>query len=229
VFWEKLGAQLPLDSPLIDEAGGAVSLLDVTTQTPTLLVLGYYRCQKLCSVLRREIFETLGKSNLVAGRDYNLVFLSVDPKETPADAREAKAETLTGFSAPGAQSGWRFLTAREHESAAIAQAVGFDYAYDGKSLAHPLGIAVLTTRGVVSTYLFGLGVDTEAIQRALQRAASNEISAAASPVMLLCFNFDAMSGRYSLDIVKMLRIVSGGFAFVGAAFILRALRRERLS
>lgn len=228
-FRESLGAKLPLDSALIDETGSVVKLSDVIAQAPTLLVLGYFRCRKLCSVLRHELFETLGTSDLVAGRDYSLVFLSVDPKETSSDAREARAEALASFSGAGAQSGWRFLTGREDDAASIAGTVGFDYANDGKSLAHPLGGAVITREGIVSSYLFGFGLDAAAIRRALKRARFNEITAAGSPVRLLCWNFDATTGRYSLDILKLLRLVSGGFAIAGAVFVIRALRRERVS
>lgn len=228
-FREKLGVQLPLDSALADETGSAVRLSDVLTHAPTLLVLGYFRCRKLCNVLRHELFETLGTSDLVAGRDYSLVFLSVDPKETSSDAREARAEALANFSVRGTQTGWRFLTGQENDVAAIARTVGFGYANGGKSLVHPLGVAVITREGVVSSYFFGFGLDVTTIRRALGRAASNEIATTGSPVMLLCSNYDATTGRYSLDILKLLRLVSGGFAVAGAVFIIRGLRRERIS
>jgi protein SCO1 len=228
-YRQRLGAQLPLDVMLLDETGNGLSLATLMEHKPTLLILGYFGCRRLCNVFRAETLDTLSSSDLVAGRDYLLLIVSVDPSETTDDAARAKAQSLASFPGAGKKSGWRFLTAAPDAIARVSSAVGFEYAYDEtrNSFAHPVGLAVLTPNGVVSSYLLGFGVTIEAIRAALARAATEEIVTAAAPLMLVCFDFDAATSRYSLAVMKLLRFLAGGLALVVALLLLLASTRER--
>jgi protein SCO1 len=117
-FHQKLGSRLPLDVALLDDSGQKLRLAELTGGGPSLLLFGYFRCRKLCGVLRDDVLATLAASGVRAGRDYDLLALSVDPGETPADVAHAKADSIARFPTPGAQEHWRFLTGSRE---AIAQ------------------------------------------------------------------------------------------------------------
>ena len=203
------GAQLPLDTPLTDEAGRAVRLQDAFGVRPVVLDLGYFHCPSLCGVVRNDLFRALQASGLKGGEDYTLVALSIDPAETPRDAAEAKAADLA--QAPFATGdGWHYWTGSAPALAAVEAAVGFRARYDAefKQFLHPAGLVVLTRGGVVSGYLQGVGYAGGDLRTAVLRAGEGGIAQAALPILLLCFHFDAATGRYTLAIEKVLRLMA---------------------
>ena len=203
------GAQAPLDTRLRDEAGHEIRLADVIGREPVILDLGYFHCPSLCGIARADLFKALEVSGLKGGQDYDLVSLSIDPAETPKDAAEAKAADLA--QAPFATgAGWHYLTGTEPSISAVASAVGFPMRYDAefKQFLHPAGLVVLTPSGVVSRYLQGLGYSGGDLRAAVAQADQGTIAAAASPILLLCFHYDAATGRYTLAVEKVLRIMA---------------------
>jgi protein SCO1/2 len=228
---QRLGDSLPLDTALIDDVGERLRLADLTNRGPTLLLFGYFRCRKLCGVLRDDVLATLAAGGARAGRDYDLLAVSVDPEETPADAARAKADSMARFPTPGAQAHWRFLTGSRQAITRVAQAAGFDFVYDEtrKNLAHPIGVVIATPPGRISAYLPGLDFDAAKLHGALARAAAGGIATPASSVLLLCFDFDQTTGRYTLAIMKALRLSVIGFLLAGAGLVVHAARRREAS
>lgn len=197
------GARLPLNTVLRDEAGHAVSLFQVFHGRPVILDLGYYHCPSLCGVVRADLFNALASSGLVGGRDYTLLAVSIDPAETANDAAEAKARDVALM--PDAAD-WHYLTGA---AAPIEAAVGFHARYDARlrQFLHPAGLVVLTADGVVSGYLLGVGYSGGDLRAAVVRARDGGIAQAVLPVLLLCFHYDATTGRYTLAIEKVLRLM----------------------
>ena len=224
------GAALPLDVRLADSDGRVATLGAMIGHTPTLLVLGYYTCPSLCGVIRDDLFAALAASGLATPRDYHLVFLSIDPSERPRDAAQALAADLARAPATGARQGWHFATADAATIASVSRAVGYRSRYDVtlKQFLHPAGVVVLTRGGRVSSYLLGVGYQPAAVRSALGVARIDEIGARASPVLLLCFHYDPLTGRYSLAIVKLLRIM-GGLTILTILGLLALLYRRRPS
>ncbi len=206
-----------------------VRLADLFEGKPLVLALGYFHCPNLCSVVRADLFDALRASELMAGRDYALVALSIDPSETRADAAAAKAEDLQRYPAPGAAQNWHFLTGTFDAVQAVANAVGFRQRFDPalKQFAHPAGIIFATPTGAVSSYLLGVGYQPADVRLGVTRAASGNIAALASPVLLLCYDYNPATGRYTLAVMKLLRLAAAIMVAAMAGALFLAFRREK--
>ena len=201
------GATVPLDGGLTDEAGHPFQR---ATDRPTILDLGYFHCPSLCGTVRADLFNALASSGLANGVDYDLVALSIDPAESPADAASAKSADRA--QAPFlTETGTHYLTGTPGAITAIGNAVGFRDRFDPalKQFLHPTGLVVLTRTGIVSSYLLGVGYNSGDVRAAVLRAGEGGIAQAALPVLLLCFHFDSTTGRYTLAIEKVLRLMAG--------------------
>ncbi len=197
------GALLPMDQQLVDDTGRQVRLGELFSGKPVVIALGYFRCPNLCGVVRDDLFSALDAAGLSTPQDYTVLVVSIDPAEGPADAARAKQDDLARYPTPGAAYGWHFLTG---PSGALQRSVGYRAAFDAQSkqFIHPSGIVVATPGGAVSGYLLGVGYQPGALRQAIARAASSVIAPAPSPVLLLCFHYDATTGRYTLAIEKVL-------------------------
>ena len=227
-YTQRLGGQVPPTLALLDEAGHATTLGTLIDHKPTLLMLGYFACPALCGVVRDDAFNALSESGLRLPGDYSLVFVSIDPAERPRDAAAAKAADLARYPLPGAASGWHFATADAASIDRIAQAVGYHSRYDVslKQFLHPAGLVVLTPDAIVSGYLLGVGYQPGAMVAALAQARAGTIGQHAPSILLLCFHYDPSTGRYSLAILKVLRLM-GGVTLVLVLALLVLLHRRR--
>jgi len=202
------GAQLPLATTVRDEAGRSTTLGNLIGPTPVVLDLGYYHCPSLCGVVRADLFNAIAASGLAPGRDFSVLAVSIDPAETPEDAASARAADLKASPAIAAAS-LHYITAPEAGIRAIAGAIGFRQSWDAqyKQFIHPAGLVVLTRGGAVSSYLLGAGFTGGDLRAAVLRAGDGGIAQAALPILLVCFHFDSTTGRYTLAIVKLLRLL----------------------
>ncbi len=207
---ERPGARLPVHERFIDADGRAVSIEQLARGLPVLLIPAYFHCPNLCGVVRASLFHALASTDAVAGRDYSLLALSIAPAETPSDARAARARDLAAFPLRGGSTGWHYLTGTPAQVGAVLHAIGFKdrpSGVEGQYL-HPAGLVALTPAGTVSSYLLGVGYTPVAVRSALARAGAGRIAAASEPLLLLCFHYDALTGRYSLEILKVLRLAA---------------------
>jgi len=205
---QRPGASLPLQTGFTDDTGRPVSLRDMAGTSPLILDLGYFHCPSLCGVVRADLFSALQQSGLVPGRDYSLIAASIDPAETPADAAAARQADAAEFPRLHAAA-FHYLTGSQPAISALEQAVGFRARYDPRyrQFLHPSGIVFLSRDGVVSSYLLGVGYKAGDIRAAVIRARAGGIARAALPLLLLCFHFDSSTGRYTLAITKILRLM----------------------
>ena len=204
-FSPQPGISLPLAAVLREADGRDVALRQIVGNRPVLVALGYFACPALCGVVRDDLFAALAGSGLVAGRDYTLLFVSIDPAEGPADAAKALRDDLARYPLPGAAEGWHFLTG---DAAAVEASVGFRSRFDValKQFLHPAGVVVATPGGVVSGALMGVGYQAGDLRAAVVEARDGGLEQAIQPVLLLCFHYDAVTGRYSLEVLKVLRL-----------------------
>jgi protein SCO1/2 len=179
--------------------------------------------------VRVDLFDALHASGMIAGRDYSLVALSIDPSETSAEAVAAKADDLQRYPSPGAGENWHFLTGPSDAVQAVADAVGFHNRFDPefKQFVHPVGIVFATPAGIVSSYLLGVGYRPGDVRLGVTRAQWGSIASAALPVLLLCYHFDPSTGRYTLAILKLLRLAGIITAVTIAGTLFLAFRRDR--
>ncbi|WP_237477355.1 SCO family protein [Lichenibacterium dinghuense] len=241
-FEQRPGAAVPAAPAFTEADGRRIAFGDLLGHRPVVLALGYFSCPTLCSVVRDDLLEALSHTGLRAGADYDLASVSIDPAETPADAAKAEADDAARY--PGAAGapvvagggttplppGWHFLTGDGASVAAVAAAVGFRSRYDAhlKQFLHPAGIVVLTPEGRVSGYVLGVGYHAGDLRTAVTVASTGGIARAALPLLLLCFHFDAETGRYSLSVMKVLRAAGVVTVLAIAGTMLLAFRRERV-
>jgi protein SCO1 len=224
----QLGRNLPLDATFTDEDGRRIALGDIAVGRPTVLALGYYACPALCGVIRDDLLTALGRSGLSTPADYQVVFVSIDPHETVADAYKAWSDDRARYPTAGSGDGWHFLTGASASVAALEQAVGYYSRYDLglKQFIHPAGIVVLTPRGAVSGYVLGIGYQPGDLRAAIIRASSGGVEQTVQPVLLLCFHFDPTTGRYTFAIMKVLRLTGLLTVLTLIAVMLILRRRE---
>jgi protein SCO1 len=229
-YQERPGARLPEQILFRDSDGRAVRLGDLAQGVPLILVPAYLRCPNLCGVVRASLLGALQHADLHAGRDYVLAVLSIDPTETSAEASAAKASDLSAFGSGRTQPYWHYLTGTASNITAATDAVGFRNRFDPESqqFIHPAGIVFVTAEGVVSNYLLGVGYTPVEVRSALHSAGVGRIAAAAAPLLLICFHFDPTTGRYSLEILKVLRLAGVLTVLTIAGLVFLLFRRERL-
>lgn len=224
-FEQKLGATVPLQLPFHTARGETVTLDELLRARPTLLVAGYYHCTGLCGAVRAGVAQAVARSGLKPGRDFNVVLFSIDPHDNSAFARSVQRHDAHQF--PDARvPDWIYLTGDASASAALSAAIGFRYAVDAGSgqYRHPAGIVLLTPRGQIAQYLFGVQFPARTLRLALVSASQGGIGNAVDRLLLLCSHYDAAAGRYSPLIERVLTMLCLGAAFaLGAGIML--LRR----
>ena len=170
----------------------------------------------LCTLVLNDLTRGMNALDLSAGDDFQVVTVSFDPKETPALAADKKQTYLQSYRRPHADDGWHFLTGDEASIHALTAAVGFRYKWDPKfnQFIHPSGIMILTPRGVLSRYFFGVDYDLKDLKLSLQEASGNKIGTLTDQVLLYCFHYDPTSGKYTLMVTRMLKV--GGVVTLAA-------------
>jgi protein SCO1/2 len=228
-YQQKPGARLPSNETFRDATGREVRLADLLHGKPAILALGYFSCPNLCGVVRADLYNALSRTGMIAGKDYTLIALSIDPAETSSDAAKAKATDIAQYPLPGAARDWHFLTGSAGDVRAVGDAVGFRDRFDPKlkQFLHPAGLVFITPGGVVSSYLLGVGYAARDVRLGVTRASTGTIAARALPVLLLCFHFDPTTGRYTLAILKLLKLGAGLTVLVVGGMLFLAFRRER--
>jgi protein SCO1/2 len=223
---QRPGNQVPLETKFIDWHGNAITLGQAIGHRPAILAVGYFHCPNLCGLVRNDLMNAL--SRLDASRPYSLVVLSIDPTETPQDARSARSADIAQFDRLAETADWHYLTGPAASISAVTQAVGFRSRYDtaDKQFLHPAGLVFLTGSGTVSSYLLGLGYQPSDVGLGITRA-TNGVTARALPILLLCFHYDPATGRYSLAIIRTLQLGAALTVLVVGGTVVLALRRER--
>ena len=225
---QKLDAQVPLDLQFRDERGATVTLRQFFRSRPVILTLVYYQCPMLCTFVLNGVLTSAKDISFDMGKDFEVVTVSIDPAETPLLA-ESKHTMYAGlYGRPGAISGWHFLTGQEAAIRQLAAAVGFRYVYDKESqqFAHASGILVLTPQGRVSRVLYGISYPPRDLRFALVEASGGKIGTPVDQILLACYHYDPMTGKYGLLVSRVIR--AAGIATVvaigGLVLVLR--RRE---
>src|SRR5580693_8345079 len=207
-FEPQLNAHLPLDLAFRDEAGRDVQLRQYFTQKPVLLALVYYGCPMLCNQTEQGVVGALRMLSFNPGRDYEVVFVSFDPRESPDMAAQKKESAMTHFRRPETASGWHFLTGRKESIDALTKGANFRYSFDQKSnlFAHASGIMLLTPDGRISRYFYGVEYPARDLRLGLVDASAGKIGTPVDRALLFCYQYDPTSARYSASILKIIRL-----------------------
>ena len=229
-FDQRLGESLPLDLPFRDETGKAVRLGDYFGAKPVLLAFVYYRCPVLCPQIIIGTAAAMQGVPYEPGREFEVVFVCFDPEDTPETAAERKSSAVERYGKPGSAAGWHFLTGDADSIARLTTATGFRYAWDPtiRQFAHASGVMIATPDGRLARYLYGVEYAPKDLKLALFEAGEGRIGGLSEKLMLLCFNYDAALGKYtiaSLFAVKIAGAVTLAVLIFSMVWMLRSERR----
>jgi protein SCO1/2 len=225
---QRIGQQIPLDLTFKNEVGREVRLSEFFTGKPVVLALAYYECPMLCTQVLNGMTGALKTLSFNAGKDFEVVVVSIDPKDNFRLAANKKASYLEHYGRPETAAGWHFLTGAESSIAPLAEAIGFRYTYDSniKQYAHGAAIYVATPK-VVSRYLMGIDFAPRDLRLALVEASNNVLGSVVDQVLLLCYHYDPTMGKYGAATINAVR---AGFILTVTGFLtflFVSLRSER--
>jgi protein SCO1/2 len=226
---QKLDEQLPLDLTFKDQSGKTVQLRDYFGDKPVLLSFAYYECPMLCTLVLNGAVKAMRAMPLELGRDFVAVNISFNPREGPELAAAKRETYLREYGKPAAREAWHFLTGDEENIRRATQAAGFRYVWDEatQQYAHASAIMVLTPEGKFARYFYGIEYIERDLRLGLVEAASGKIGSKVDQVLLLCFHYDPMTGKYGLMITRVIQVLGSATALVLGSFVILMLRRER--
>jgi protein SCO1/2 len=226
---QKLNSQVPLDLEFVDESGQTVKLADYFGKKPVILTLVYFECPMLCTLILNGTVRALRTLDFSAGKEFEVITVSINPKETPQLATEKKSQYLDSYRREGAEKGWHFLTGREDQIRPLADAVGYRYAYDPETgqYAHASGIMVLTPEGKVARYFYGVEYAPRDIRLGLIEASQEKIGSPVDQVLLYCFHYNPLTGKYSFAIMSVLRVAGALTVLAIAGLLFFFIRRDK--
>lgn len=226
---QRLNQQVPLSLVFKDESGRLVPLSTFFHSRPVLLALVYYRCPMLCTLVLNGVVESLKTLPFTPGRDFEVLSVSFDPKDTAEIAAATKARYLARYGRAGTEKGWHFLIGDEADIRALTNAVGFHYRYDPatEQFAHASCIMLLTPKGRLSRYFYGVTYAPTDVRLGLVEASQNEIGNAVDQILLFCYHYDAASGKYAAVVMNAARIGGAAFVLIAGSFLFMLWRRDR--
>ncbi len=224
---QHLNQQLPLDAQFVDDTGKQVRLGDYFGKHPAILTLVYFNCPMLCSEEMDGLSGALEMVNLKPGKDFDIIVVSIDPADTPAQAAVKKAYYVKRYGHPETAAGWHFLTGQRPSIDAVTNAVGFGYVRvpgpDGKltQFAHASSIEVVTPGGKLAQYYLGVEYSPKDIMLGLIEASDNKIGSPVANILTYCYHYDPQTNKQSLKVVRVLQLGGmvtvaglGGFMFL---------------
>jgi protein SCO1/2 len=205
---QRLNEQIPPQLIFRDETGKTVHLADYFGHRPMILNLVYYQCPMLCGEVLSGLESAMRVLKFDIGKEFDVLTVSFDPRETPEMATAKKTEFLKRYKRPGAELGWHFLTGPQESIAALTKAAGFQYEYIDKTgqFAHATAIMILTAGGRISQYYYGVEFAPKDLRLGLVQASDNKIGTLVDQVLLYCYHYDPATGKYSAIITRIIRL-----------------------
>jgi protein SCO1 len=227
-FDQHLNQPLPLELAFRDETGKGVRLGDYFGASPVILAFAYYGCGTLCPVVMRNLADKLVRLGRTGDTPLQVVIVSFDPGDSPALAAKKKAALFKPASHRDERD-WHLLTGNSGAIDALTRAAGFRYVYDiaTHQYAHPAGIVVVTPQGRISRYFFGFDSTAGDLRGALANAADERVATPVQRLLLLCFHYDPVTGKYSATILETLRAMALLMLLAALAWLAARLWRER--
>jgi len=228
-FEQHPGQQISRDLIFRDENGRTLKLGDLFGKRPLILVLGYYRCPMLCTIINDGLINALENLRANVGADFDVIDLSIDPSEKSVLAAEKKALYLRRYGRSGAASGWHCLVGDEKSITQLSDQLGYRYLYDPetKQYAHPSGVIVLMPDGKISRYVFGVTFNSTELRDAIAAAKEGKPGSVLSQLFLLCYHYSPITGKYGGLILSILRGASVLTLLAVIGFVALMLRRDR--
>ncbi len=218
----QVGRSLPLDVPFIAHDERSTNLREVLGQRPVVLCLVYFECPMLCRLAADGVMRAVSSMSEQVGQDFDVIFISFDPRDTPARARAARDHALSQYTRAGAKAGLHFLTGSQASIDAITRAVGFHYAWDEatQQFSHAAGLMIVAPDGVITEYLDGVNFSPRSLASAVERAQRNELTQTQALAFVRCYLYDPTTGKFGAAVQWTIRALAlATVAFIGAAIV----------
>lgn len=204
---QKLNAAIPLDTMVVDQNGDTVPLRNFFHGKPVLIAPVYYSCPMLCSQILNGVVAGLRPLSLKPGRDFEIVAISFDPRDTVEVAKEKRDHYAHSYSSHDGVNGWHFLTGSEASIKPVMDALGFRYRWDStaKMFIHASGVMLITPEGRISRYLYGVEFEPKDLKLGLIEASHDRIGSPVDQVLLFCYHYDPATGKYGAAVINLLR------------------------
>lgn len=229
---QKLNTKIPLDLVFRDEHGQQVPLSRYfSSGKPVILAPVYYRCPMLCTQILNGLTSALKAVSFDPGRDFEVVAFSFDPLDTPELAAQKKDMYMRRYGRSNTANGFHFLSGEEGNIKKLMDAVGFHYRYDPaiEQYAHASGVMIITPDGRLSKYFYGVEYTPRDLRLGLVEASHNKIGSPVDKILLFCYHYDPVTGKYGAIAMNMVRLAGAGFVLIGGVFLFASIRRERRS
>ena len=225
---QRLNSQLPLDATFRDEDGQTVPLGKYFGKRPVVLALVYYECPMLCTQILNGMVRAAKVMTFTPGKDYDVVAISFDARETPKQAMLKKQIYMKDYGHPETANGWHFLTGDLSSIKRVTDAVGFRYKWDvyTATFAHASAIYVLTPDGKLSKYFYGIEYSPKDMRFGLVEASQNKIGNAVDQILLFCYHFDPTTAKYTVFALDLLRVAGAATVLTLGGFVFIMLRRD---
>jgi len=208
---EKLGDILPLDLTFYNEKSDTVTLGSLINK-PTILSFVYFDCPGLCSPLLDGIADVVSKMDLAIGKDYNIITISFNTKDTPEKARVKKLNFIQKIK-ENDRVNWTYLTGDLENIQKITEAAGFRYKPTGLDFAHPATIIMLSPKGKITRYLYGVSFLPFDVKMAIAESQQGLARPTRSKILQYCFGYDTVTRSYTLQFTRLI----GTFMLLAAA------------
>jgi protein SCO1/2 len=223
---QRLNQQIPPELQFRDEQGNTVTLGRYFGKRPLILNLVYYTCPMLCGEVLNGLTSALSVMTFDVGRDFDVLTISFNPRETPELAAAKKQLYLKRYGRSSAAAGWHFLTGSDQSITALARAAGFEYQYDPQTgqYAHATAIMVLTPAGKISQYYYGVEYQPRDLRLGLVQASQAKIGTVVDQVLLYCYHYDPRTGKYTAVVTKVLKIAGLATMLILGTFLIVMFR-----
>ena len=225
---QHLDEQIPPNLTFRDETGKSVQLGDYFGRRPLILNLVYYQCPMLCGEVLAGLQGAMRALKFDVGKEFDVITVSFDPRETPEMAAAKKADSLKRYGRAGAAEGWHFLTGPQASIDALTKAAGFQYEYDPKigQFAHATAILVLTPQGKIAQYYYGVEYSPKDLRLGLVQASQGKIGTVVDEVLLYCYHYDPQTGKYGAIVSRILRLAALATMLILGIFLAVMFRRS---
>ena len=227
-FAQRLNQQLPLDTMLKDETGRSVALGEFFNGKPVVMAFVYYQCPMLCPMTLNGISSALKALPQTPGKDFEIVVVSFDHRDTPESANAKKRAHLVHWNTTDTADGWHFLTADEAAIKRLTSAAGFTYQWDESTgqFAHVSGLLTLTPEGRLARYFYGVEYSPRELRLALVESSQGRIGSKVEELLLYCFHYDPTTGRYGWAVMTLVRLGGALTVALVIGFVMLMRRRE---
>jgi protein SCO1/2 len=207
---QHLNAPVPLDTAFTDQDGNPVQLSKYFGSKPVLFAPVYFTCPMLCNQILSGLVAGLRPLSLKPGRDFQIVAMSFNASDTPADAKKKRDQYAYSYSSRAGVAGWNFLTGSQASIDKVTKAIGFRYHWDAehKMFVHASGIMILTPEGRLARYFYGVEFQPKDLKLGLVEASHNRIGSPVDQILLFCYHYDPATGKYGAVVLNFLRIVA---------------------